>query len=154
MATPFISTGNPSCSLKFRCVETPTDLVRVFMVRAIVFMEEQKIPCAAEMDQDDLSCLHVLGEIDCEPVACGRLHFTADTARLQRLAVRRDWRGQGLGTELLRFMLTQCRNRNFHNFDLHAQLQAIKFYARHGFQTVGEPFQEAGIPHVRMILHD
>lgn len=138
----------------FKCVETPTDLVRVFMVRAIVFMEEQGIACAAEMDQHDLSCLHVLGELDCEPVACGRIRFTADTARLQRLAVRQNWRGQGFGAELLQFMLAQCRHRGFHRFTLHAQTQAMPFYARQGFQTQGEPFLEAGIPHIRMILQD
>ena len=35
---------------------------------------------------------------------------------------------------------------------LNAQVQAMPFYARHGFAGVGEPFDEAGIPHHVMRL--
>ena len=33
---------------------------------------------------------------------------------------------------------------------LNAQTQAMPFYARFGFVPDGEPFEEAGIPHVTM----
>ena len=33
---------------------------------------------------------------------------------------------------------------------LNAQIQALPFYLRHGFQPEGEEFLDAGIPHRRM----
>jgi predicted GNAT family N-acyltransferase len=35
---------------------------------------------------------------------------------------------------------------------LHAQVDAIEFYRRHGFQARGPRFQEAGIEHQEMVL--
>jgi predicted GNAT family N-acyltransferase len=134
----------------FKRVTTADDLVKTAMVRAIVFMEEQGIACAEEVDGHDHAAMHVLGEIDGEPVACGRIRFLAGEARLQRLAVRRAWRGRGIGGLLLAFMLDQCREHGFHRFALNAQTRAKDFYARHGFCACGEEFMEAGIPHVLM----
>lgn len=134
----------------FKRVTTADDLIRTAMIRAIVFMEEQGIACAEEMDGHDHAALHILGEIDGEPVACGRIRFLAGEARLQRLAVRRHWRGRGIGGRLLAFMLDQCREHGFHRFALNAQTRAKDFYARHGFCACGEEFMEAGIPHVPM----
>lgn len=138
----------------FKRVQSPEEQLRVMMIRAIVFMEEQGIAHADEMDMHDATALHILGEIDGEPVACGRIRHQGDRAFLQRLAVRRAWRGQGLGSALLGFMLEECRKDGFSRFDLHAQTRAIGFYLRHGFTTCGEEFEEAGIPHVHMWLRD
>ncbi len=134
----------------FRRVKTADDLVKVAMIRGIVFMEEQGISCVDEMDGHDHAAMHVLGEMDGEPVACGRIRFLAGEARLQRLAVRKAWRGRGIGGELLAFMLDQCRESGFRRFSLNAQTRARDFYARHGFCECGEEFMEAGIPHVLM----
>lgn len=134
----------------FKRVTTTDELIKVAMIRAIVFMEEQGISCADEMDGHDHAAMHVLGEVDGEPVACGRIRFLAGEAKLQRLAVRRAWRGQGIGGRLLAFMLGQCRENGFHRFTLNAQTRAMDFYARHGFSVCGEEFMEAGIPHVCM----
>jgi predicted GNAT family N-acyltransferase len=34
---------------------------------------------------------------------------------------------------------------------LHAQSSAVGFYTRAGFTPRGEPFEEAGIPHLEMV---
>ena len=138
----------------FKRVSLPEELLRVMMIRAIVFMEEQGIAHADEMDGKDLEAVHVLGELDGEPVACGRIRYQGDRAFLQRLAVRRAWRGRGVGAKLLQFMLDQCRKDGFSIFELHAQTRAMGFYRRHGFTACGEEFEEAGIPHVHMWLRD
>ena len=35
---------------------------------------------------------------------------------------------------------------------LHAQLTAVEFYEKFGFQKCGKEFMEAGIPHTIMVL--
>jgi hypothetical protein len=61
-----------------------------------------------------------------------------------------DWRGNGVGTMLLRALLDQARARRMDEVVLHAQRDAVTFYLDYGFAVVGDEFEEAGIPHVRM----
>jgi len=68
-----------------------------------------------------------------------------------RLAVDLAWRGQGLGHELMRRALSVCEGQDV---ILHAQMQVAGLYASHGFVTIGEPFDEAGIVHVRMVRRE
>jgi len=138
----------------FRQAQSAEDMLRVFMIRGIVFMEEQGISLAEELDEHDAEAVHILGEIEGEPVACGRIRLLDGEGRLQRLAVRRKWRGRGIGGRLLEFMLDRCRSMGVSEFSLHAQTRARDFYLRYGFEACGEEFMEAGIPHVLMRRSD
>jgi predicted GNAT family N-acyltransferase len=44
-----------------------------------------------------------------------------------------------------------ARDREFGTLVLHAQTPVEGFYAARGYRTVGEEFEEAGIPHVEMV---
>ena len=68
------------------------------------------------------------------------------------MAVIAEWRGRGVGDRLLTEALAIARARGFTAVFVNAQLQVRDFYARHGFSVVGPVFEEAGIPHVRMVL--
>ncbi len=138
----------------FRIARSLDDLMKVFMVRAIVFMEEQHIRCRKEIDEHEHSALHVLGEIESEPVAAGRIRFLGDSAKLERLAVRQEYRTRGYGSKLLVFMLATARDAGFTRFKLHAQVAARRFYARQGFEVRGEPFLEVNIEHCLMVKEE
>ena len=66
------------------------------------------------------------------------------------MAVQREWRGSGVGGAILDRLVARARERGFAKAMLNAQTHAIPFYERHGFRVVGEPFDEAGIPHRAM----
>jgi predicted GNAT family N-acyltransferase len=66
------------------------------------------------------------------------------------MAVRRDARGAGVGSAVLRALMDRARQRGDHEVVLHAQLAAQDFYARHGFEPEGEIFMDAGIEHIAM----
>ena len=138
----------------FRIASQPDDIIKALLVRAIVFMEEQNISYAEEMDAYDREALQIIGEIQDEPIATARIRFLGDTAKLERLAIRKAWRNQGHGDRLIEFMLSTSRERGFRKFKLHAQARLRAFYEKHGFQAEGEPFLEAGIPHLLMWKHD
>ncbi|MEM9154506.1 MAG: GNAT family N-acetyltransferase [Cyanobacteria bacterium J06642_2] len=140
-----------SNDLIFRIASTFDDLLKVMSVRAIVFIEEQRCPYAIEVDGLDHAALHILGEIDGEPVASGRIRFFHPYAKLERLAIRQQFRGHGYGGQLLTFMMTVVRDRGFERVKLHAQTQATEFYRRQGFQPRGDVFVEADIEHVLMV---
>ena len=69
-----------------------------------------------------------------------------------RLVAWGEWRGQGVGGALLAAMLGAARERGFETVLLNAQVQALGFYRRHGFEVQGEVFLDAGIPHRAMRL--
>ena len=138
----------------FRLAETPDDLLKAVAVRAIVFMDEQRIAYAEEIDGLDAGALQILGELAGEPVATARIRFLGDTAKLERLAIRQAWRGQGLGDRLLEFMLATARARGFRQFKLHGQSRLRAFYEKHGFRAEGAPFLEANIPHLLLLRED
>jgi predicted GNAT family N-acyltransferase len=117
-------------------------------VREIVFVLEQGVPRELEVDDDDPRSVHVLARApDGTPIGTGRL---TPTGRIGRMAVMVDWRGNGVGTMLLRTLLDQARARRMGEVVLHAQRGAVAFYLDYGFAVVGDEFEEAGIPHVRM----
>lgn len=138
----------------FRIARSLDDLFKVAVVRGIVFLGEQSTPYAIERDAYDLKAIHILGEIDGEPMAAGRIRGVGAYAKLERIAVRKEWRGRGYGSALMAFMMHVARQRGVTQFKLHAQIAAKGFYEKHGFHAVGEPFIEADIEHCLMVLED
>lgn len=137
----------------FQIVTTLDGLVKAFSIRAIVFIEEQQCTYQDELDGLDYAAVHILGEHDSEPFGVGRIRFLGDYAKLERIALRKTYRGQGYGNQLIEFMIAVARERGYHKYKLHAQVQAIGFYEKHSFVADGEVFEEAGIPH-RLMLRD
>ncbi|MBN2356924.1 GNAT family N-acetyltransferase [candidate division KSB1 bacterium] len=138
----------------FKIVTTLDDLIKAFMVRAIVFVEEQNVAYIEEVDEFEYSALHILGEIDGEPAACGRIRFLGEYAKLERIAVRKRFRGRQIGHQLVDYMLEVARAKGFRKFKMHAQAYLIDFYGMHGFVRQGELFQEANIDHYLMTKED
>lgn len=125
-------------------------------VRTAVFIDEQRIPESEEWDDDDAGAVHaVVSNLAGLPLATGRLIHLGQAegkAKIGRMAVLRCSRGVGLGDRVLLALITQARERAITHIDLHAQVSAMAFYARHGFQVVGAVFDEVGIPHQGMTL--
>jgi predicted GNAT family N-acyltransferase len=138
----------------FHIIGSWDDLIKVLIVRGIVFVEEQHVPYGEEIDAHELEALHVLGELEGEPVAAGRIRFLDDCAKLERIAVRDRYRGRGIGRQLVEYLMAVARERGFRRFKMHAQAHLRDFYGRHGFTAVGPMFKEAGIDHYLMIRQD
>jgi predicted GNAT family N-acyltransferase len=133
----------------------PADYRRDFdTLRAIrdqVFVREQQVPVEIELDALDPLCLHVIARTD-EGAAIGTGRLAPD-GRIGRMAVFVDWRTRGVGGVMLERLVELARGRGLLAVELHAQLKAQAFYARHGFEAHGENFFEAGIEHVHMRRH-
>ncbi|MCR4321183.1 MAG: GNAT family N-acetyltransferase [Candidatus Brocadiaceae bacterium] len=138
----------------FKVVTNLEDLIKVIVVRGIVFVEEQGVPYEIEHDAYDLSATHTLGETDGEPFAAGRIRALGEYAKLERVAVRKSYRGKNLGHELTEFMIAVAKEHGFQKFKVHAQSYLTDFYRKHGFEIVGDTFKEANIDHYLMIRDD
>ncbi len=73
------------------------------------------------------------------------------TPRIGRVIVSGSARGRQLGRELMGRALAACEQRwPGEAVELGAQAHLTGFYASLGFEAVGEPYDEDGIPHVWM----
>ena len=119
-------------------------------VRESVFILEQHVPVELEWDGIDADCVHALAmSEDGQAIGTGRL---LQDGHIGRMAVLREWRNQGVGKQLMDFLMTEARNKHYPLLLLNSQVSAVAFYERFGFVTRGDEFDEAGIPHLEMVL--
>ena len=121
-------------------------------VRTQVFVQEQGIDAKDEWDTADASAVHaVVTNRLGDPLGTARLlEKSPGVAQIGRMAVVRVMRGSGLGGDLLKALFDIAKARGDKEVRLHAQCSAQAFYARAGFDPVGEPFDEVGIAHIEM----
>ncbi|MGH8684074.1 MAG: GNAT family N-acetyltransferase [Nitrosospira sp.] len=137
-------------SYTIRVASWQEDALALRMVREAVFIREQHVPVELEWDELDASGLHLLAvDLAENPIATARL---LPNGVIGRMAVLKEWRGRDVGGALLLRLLEEAGKRKIHQITLSAQLHAIPFYVKFGFQIAGEEFMDAGIPHVKMNL--
>jgi predicted GNAT family N-acyltransferase len=125
-------------------------------VREAVFMREQNVPADLEWDGLDEACRHVLAvSAKGDAIGCGRIipPKGKQPARIGRLAVLPEWRGKMVGTALLEALLDYAHSKRYARVMVSAQVQALHFYRRFGFEESGEEYLDAGIPHITMYLN-
>lgn len=127
--------------------------VDAFLVRQEVFILEQGVPAELELDEFDSSAAHVLAYQDAHCIGTGRLlNLSAKQAQIGRMAVLAKFRGKGVGKQILRKLVELAASQGAREIILHSQVSAIPFYEKLGFQTQGNVYDEAGIPHRNMML--
>lgn len=127
------------------------DISLLRAVRETVFVQEQKVPIELEWDDMDACSEHVLALDNTGlPIGTGRL---LPDGHIGRMAVLKEWRGQGVGGGLLHVLLASARGKAYPQAMLNAQLTAVPFYQKYGFCAQGKEFDEAGIPHIGMVLN-
>lgn len=126
-----------------KCAEMATP------IRFKVFVDEQRVPAEEELDELDAVSLHAVITLDGEPIATGRL---CPDGRIGRMAVLKEFRGEGFGGLLLSALIEAARDQGHQEVFLHAQCQALGFYESLGFVAKGPVFSEAGIDHRLMQL--
>jgi ElaA protein len=124
-------------------------LYALLALRVNVFVVEQQSPYA-DLDGRDLSpdTVHLWWQPGAEPLSYLRLLAEPDgSARIGRVCTVPSARGTGLGRRLMDVAMAEVGDRAV---VLDAQVQVQAMYARYGFRPEGEPYDDAGVPHVTM----
>jgi predicted GNAT family N-acyltransferase len=111
------------------------DLMRVMVVRSAVFVGEQRCPYREEFDGNDFSGTHLLGYVGHEPAAALRIRYFADFAKLERLAVRSEFRGRGVAQQVIRAGIEICRLKGYTRIYGQSERSMVEWYGQFGFRV-------------------
>jgi len=117
-------------------------------IRQEVFVVEQEVDPREEFDEFELSCTHFLVRFDDTPAATCRYRKTDKGTKLERFAVRKQFRRMGAGSIMVQACLQELNKDQ--KIYLHAQVEAMPLYAANGFEAYGDLFYECDIPHYAM----
>lgn len=127
------------------------DLDAVLGIRRIVFIDEQGVSFEDDVDGRDPDAFHLLASVQGKPVGTARLFLSGEVGKIGRVAVLKDYRGRGIGQELVRFAVDELARRGAARAMLGAQTSALGFYEALGFLPFGPEFIDAGMPHREMV---
>jgi predicted GNAT family N-acyltransferase len=108
------------------------DMLKVFAIRAVVFMAEQGCPYAEEFDGNDMVAVHLIAHCGAEPAATLRLRFFGDFAKMERVAVRQEFRNTKVAKLIINEALGFLARKGFKHVHGHVREGLEKFW---GYMT-------------------
>lgn len=126
------SANEPTGGIKIAA--TVSDLMQVVAIRATVFLGEQACPYDEEFDGNDLCATHLIGYRDHEPIACIRVRYFAEFAKIERLAVRPEFRNSRMSRDIVRAAIELIRKKGYRRIYGQSQDRLVKFWCRFGFR--------------------
>ncbi len=131
-------------------INAPSVLNEAFKIRKEVFVVEQQVDEKEEYEFEDES-IHFIAKVNGEYAGTARWRVTDKGVKLERFAVKKEFRSIGVGSHLLSTVINDIPAEH-HYLYLHAQLSAMGLYSKYNFVAEGEMFEEAGIQHYKMVL--
>ena len=140
--------------IRIQTVKYSEHLIEIKAIRYQVFELEQGINLGLEVDGEDESAQHLLAYLDDYPIGTLRIRYLdPEKATIERLAVLATARGIGIGQQLMECALEAIAQTSIKIVIVNAQTYIKNLYLKLGFEAIGEPFQEAGIAHIKMIKY-
>ena len=121
-------------------------------LRHKVLREPLGLKFSAEKLSAESTATHIAGWIDDDEVKACCVVFTREDRwhQICQVTVDFDLQRQGLGTQLMEYAHQHVMFSGGSKIFCHARDVARAFYKRLGYRTVGPPFVEVSIEHVRM----
>lgn len=141
----FVYYGSPG-GLYFKKFDHLCDDAR--RIRESVFVEEQGFK--EEFDDIDGYAKVIVFYDNGKPVGICRYFKSGDTYHIGRIAVIPEYRGSGLGSEIVRAAEREIIAEGGTEAELSAQRRAEGFYKNLGYEPEGEPYYEEYCEHIRM----
>ena len=115
---------------------TIEEMMQAFAIRAAVFLSELACPYTEEFDGNDFTATHFLGYVNGEPASTCRIRYFADFAKLERVAVRQEFRKSGVAGKMIGFALDLCRQKGYRRLHGHCEERLLPFWQKFGFQPI------------------
>jgi predicted GNAT family N-acyltransferase len=135
-AVPPAATVADGRSVRISVAHTVEELSKAFAVRAVVYIGEQNCPYDEEFDGNDFAGGHLLALAGDEPVGCVRVRYFGSFAKIERLAVRSQYRRHGIGRGLVEAATELARSKGYGTLYAHAQKRLLPFWAAQGYRPI------------------
>jgi predicted GNAT family N-acyltransferase len=119
-----------------KVVSELSELMQVVAIRSAVFVGEQVCPYEEEFDGNDLCATHLIGYRGKEPIACLRIRWFANFAKLERLAVRHEFRNSRMSFKIVRAAIELIRKKGYAKVLGQSQDRLLKWWCFFGFRPV------------------
>jgi predicted GNAT family N-acyltransferase len=145
--------GSASGEINVTVARSFDDMMRAAAIRNAVYIGEQECPYEEEYDGNDLSGTHLLAYEGDEPVGCIRLRFFADFAKIERLAIRKEFRKSRAAFQLVWAAIAFCQKKGYTKVYAHSQVRLVNFWKRFGFNTLegGKEFVFSDFDYVEIV---
>jgi len=123
-----------------------------YSVRTTVFVGEQNVPPALEIDELEDEAVHfILYNEEQKPCGAGRFRTVGEFGKVERICVLKEARGNGAGHLIMDAIEQHAKTIDgLSTLKLDAQLHAIPFYEKRGYEVISGEFLDAGILHKTM----
>jgi predicted GNAT family N-acyltransferase len=81
---------------------------------------------------------------------CILTNYEKGTIQLRQMAVETLAQGKNIGAKVMQFAEALSAKKGYTKMILHARKNAVGFYEKMGFKTIGDEFLEINIPHFHM----
>ena len=147
------STASQEKKITFKVFENISNVSEIpesIKIRDIVFKQEQSAQIDPERDPIDLAAIHLIMYLDNEPIGSGRVTENDGKCYIGFVAIVKEHRGKSYGKILMLELTELAKRKGKKEVFIHAQLHAIPFYEKLGWELFGEEFIRSGIRHRHM----
>lgn len=137
---------------EIRQVRSFEELAHVISVRSATYLAEQFPLYAEEFDGNDFCATHLVGYIDGDPAGAIRMRYFGDFAKIERLAVKLEYRKSRLAFQLVKAAVAHVRRKGFTRVYGHASAEIAPFWKLMGASEIEnrKPFRFANIEYHEM----
>ncbi len=144
--------------VKVEIVSNHEQLLHVFAVRSICFIEENGIPAKYEFDGNDFQSTHVIIYANGEPVGCCRLRWFRGFAKMERTCLRKAYRSNDMLRYCSSFIFKHIAKKGYDRVIIHAKPKLARLWrSLLGFVPVNEKeavlFDKQTEPYVELVKY-
>ncbi len=121
----------------------------IIKIRTSVFVDEQGFK--DEFDEVDSNCTHIVLYDSKKPIATCRYFKEGENYHIGRVAIIKEYRGQGLGNYIMQIAETEIKNEGGQKIEVSAQVRVSEFYKKLGYKKVGNVYFDEYCEHIRMV---
>ena len=121
----------------------------IIKIRTSVFIDEQGFK--NEFDETDKTCTHIVLYDRGKCIATCRYFKEGENYHIGRVAIIKEYRGQGLGNYIMQIAENEIKNEGGKIIEVSAQVRVSDFYKKLGYNKVGDIYFDEYCEHVRMV---
>ncbi|MFM2668399.1 GNAT family N-acetyltransferase [Vibrio mediterranei] len=126
------------------------ELEQVLPIRQHVLWPD--LPIESSLVEGDNGAIHIGASVGNKLVCVASIFIDGNQGRLRKFATLPDYQGQGIGSQVIEFVLNMLERQNIEVFWCDARESALDFYKRFGMVIEGDIFYKKGVAYKKASL--